>query len=299
MPERLLVVDGNNLLIRAVKATEHVGLSSSDGTPTAAIHVFIQSLTRYVRQEKPSRLVVCWDGGRSAHRLAIDPDYKAQRAERVEGEDVESPFGQAKEFLTLSNVHHVELPGVEADDLVAAYWRAAEPEDAVVILSGDKDFLQLLDGRTEQVRPGGRSGDERWGRERVEADLGCTPESLVFAMALTGDALDNVRGVPGFGHKTACKVLSKHGWSLDAALAAEPRLAEHQEQVRRSLALVDLRGCIPGVDPPAVPRFDPTTTASVMYAALAGYLDHYQLASVRQKLDAGTLWHARKLASTA
>lgn len=287
-----LVVDGNNLLIRAVKATERVPLSSEDGVPTAAIHAFIQSIARYIRQEQPGWMVVCWDGGRSTHRLAIDAHYKEQRhARSKEDEHGDSPFGQAKEFLTLANIHHVEMPGVEGDDLVAAYWRIKRSDERIVILSGDKDFLQLIDSQTTQVRPGGRTGDARWTEQRVIAELGCRPDQLPLVMALTGDALDNVPGVPGFGHKTACKWLARYDWSLEALLqAGEPRLDGYRDQILRALALVDLRSPVADIDPPPVPAFTPTMPSSVMCPDLCRFLDRYQLVSVRDRLMTNLLW---------
>lgn len=288
-----LVVDGNNLLKRAEFAAmgKHVHLSNDDGIPTAALHIWISMLAKYVHEVRPERMVVCWDGGRSTHRMSLYDGYKSARADKPEVEDETTPFGQAKEFLTLAGIHHCEQPGVEADDLIAAYWRTNPAGQRLYILSGDKDFLQLLDGYTEQIRPGG-GANERWTINRVRTELGCKPEHLPIVMALTGDTSDNVPGVPGFGTKTAVKVLGKHDWDLEAALAcpAHPKLAGQRDVALRNLSLVDLRTAISGIDVGPVPRFTPTTVTSLAYRELQTYLDRYQLASVKQRLTDGTLW---------
>lgn len=293
LTRRSLLVDGNNLLKRSEFAAlgKHVDLSNREGIPTAALMIFVNMVSRYVREVQPDNMVVCWDGGRSTFRTALSADYKAERKDKPEIEEETTPFGQAKEFLTLAGIHHCEQPGVEADDLIAAYWRGKQSTDRVYILSGDKDFLQLLDGWTEQIRPGG-GVNERWTTNRVRTELGCKPEHLPIVMALTGDATDGVIGVPGFGTKTAVKVLSKHDWSLDALLRCDqhPKLVGQDANVHRNLALVDLRSPQPGIAVPPVPRFTPTSTISVVYPALEQFLTRYQLASVHQRLASGSLW---------
>jgi len=292
LTRRTLIVDGNNILIRAIFAMQGHELSV-DGVPTGAMNTFISMLAKYVRQEKPDNLVVCWDGGRSEKRTALYADYKAQRKDRDEEEDATRPFSQVKEFLTLAGVHHVEMPGVEADDLIAAYWRNKHSSERVVILSADKDFLQLLDGWTEQIRPG-TGVDERWTSSRVRQELGCRPEHLPAVMALVGDVADNVPGIRGFGHKTACKHLAAVDWDLERLIAETQhiRLVGRGEEIRRNLALVDLRHNQVDVEvATGAPRFSPTTVASAAFPMLDRFLDHYQLAGVRSKILAGTLWH--------
>lgn len=294
---RTLCVDGNNLLIRAAKATEGRAMLSSDaGVPTAALLVFINTLSRYVREVDPDHLVVCWDGGRSTHRTALFEGYKASRADRGE-EGEEGPFGLAKEFLTLAGFHHVEHAGVEADDLVAHYARNRVWHERVTILSGDKDFLQLLDGWVEQIRPGS-GADERWTGQRVRAELGLKAEHIPFQKALTGDLGDNVPGVPGIGPKTAIKLLAKYDWDFERLLAsAEPKILGRAATIRRDLALVDLCQPLPGLRLAPAPVFRPTTPTSVLWGPLMAFLERYQMVSVIDRLRAGTLWHDRMLAN--
>lgn len=295
---RTLLIDGNNLLIRSQKAAEggRLALSTDDGIPTAALLIFINTLSRYLREIVPERMVVCWDGGRSQYRASIFEGYKASRSSRTGRDEPQGIFGLAKEFLTLAGIHHVELPGVEADDLIAAYWQHRRADERLVILSGDKDFLQLLNGWTEQIRPGGGLS-ERWTANRVRTEMGCRPEQLPLVMALTGDAGDGVPGIPGFGYKTACKFLARYGWSLETLLeAGEKRLFGQREAVLRNLRLVDLR--TPREDVPVVPEppvFRPTEITDAAGKSFLDFLMRYQLASVRDRFVAGALW--RKVGS--
>lgn len=289
--QHTLVVDGNNLLIRSIKAMERTNLSAH-GVPTGALHTFINCLSRYVREAEYSHVVVCWDGGASLFRKAIFPGYKADRPERGEEHDI-GPFALAKEFLSLVNIHHVEHPGVEADDLVAAY--CAGRRWKMTILSGDKDFLQLLDDTeptVSQVRPGG-GADETWTAARVEAEMGCKPEQIPLVMALTGDTGDGVPGVPGFGTKTAVKALVAHEWDLGKLFdTSDPKWLKKIDGQRstasRNHALVDLRN--PNTVVPPEPLFQPTTMGSSLAPDLLEFLERYELASVRERFLAGALW---------
>lgn len=290
---KTLIVDGTNILVRGIKALEgRVGLSAH-GVPTGPLMVFINSMGRYIGEEKPDRVVVCWDGGRSTYRTSIYSAYKAARADRVVETEHEH-FGLAKQFLALANIYQTEMEGVEADDLVAAYWRSSDPFEHTVILSGDKDFLQLLDGRTEQIRPQ-TAGNERWNTERVLADLGCTPFDIPSVMALTGDSGDGVPGVPGFGHKTACKALAAHDWSLTDLLMTNDakwvkKISGYQDQVLMARKLVDLRGNNLGLSLPVPPHFNPVQPDSGLGQDLIAFFEHWEMRRVIDRFRANTLW---------
>lgn len=290
---KVLVVDGSNIVMRCVKAIEHGSgpPMSVDDIPTGPLHLTIQMLSRYVRQVQPDRMVVCWDGGRSTYRTRLYPAYKSERRER----DPESPESIAymlvKEFLSLAGIHHVVLEGVEADDLVAHYCRIKEKHERVTILSGDKDFLQLLDGWTEQIRPGG--DDVPWTSNKVRTEMGCKPEHVPIVMALTGDSGDGVPGVPGFGTKTAVKFLAKYDWDLERLLASnEKKIMGWESQARLSHALVDLLEPLPNqaITLPQAPAFVPTGPASVLWGDLMDFVNRWHLAQAKDRLQAGNLW---------
>ncbi len=292
---QVLVVDGNNLLVRAIKAMERSNLSSH-GVATGPLLSFINGLSRYVKEWRPQQLVVCFDGGRSFYRTRIDATYKANRVTK-EGDDFkESSFALAKEFLALSNIHHVEMPQIEADDLIAAYWRKKPADASFAILSGDKDFFQLVDSQTVVLRP----GEDTWyDEEEVYVKMGCFPHQIPAVMALTGDTSDNVPGVPGFGTKTAVKHLQAHGWDIDTMFNTEdPKLAAklegHSERVMLNLLLVNLREEWIGdqVSVGEIPQFKPTTNGNALLPELIAFLQRYEMNSVKDRLVTGTLWNA-------
>lgn len=285
-----LLIDGNNVLMRAVKGMEHAGLVG-DGAPTGAVMTFINSVARHVREEQPASVVVCWDGGRSEFRTALYARYKEDRERRREhGEH--SPFAMAKEFLTLSGVLHTEVPGWEADDLIASYWRAVRAQDGrVVIVSGDHDLLQLVDPGTTQVKVGtGRAATERWDEARVLSALGCRPEHLAMAMALQGDPGDSVPGLRGVGPKRAAKMLQAGGWSWPEVLGGLE--AAERALVELSLRLVDLRS-VPGLLHAVPPPTRLTAPGDALYPHLVGFLRRYELRRIEESLARGTLWGDR------
>jgi DNA polymerase-1 len=295
----ILVVDGSNLVMRAIHAMQRTHLSSDD-IPTGPLMTFINMLSRYVRETDPDRVVVCWDGGVHYARRAIYADYKANRnAVPYEFEEYKKgTFALVRQYLTLAGVHHVRVDDVEADDLVALYTMHRQDEK-VIILSGDKDFLQLLGDDVEQIRPGSNLS-ERWTASRVEQEMGCHPDHLAEVMALTGDTTDNIPGIPGFGLKTACKLLAAYDWDLNAAIRGseaqegrvtfERRLCGHEEEVRRNWALVDLTTIYGDIDMPPAPPFRPTTIISALWSELLDFLNLYRLASIKDRYQLGEMW---------
>src|SRR4051812_12452952 len=205
-----MLIDGKNLLVRARYAAARHEMSNHEGIPTGPLVIFVNQLSRFIRDHRPDYVLVAWDGGRSAYRLNIDPDYKLAR--RGNGQDSDSHGDLAWTLLELCNIQQVILEGVEADDIIAHYWRHRDPTEDMVIVSGDKDFHQLLDRGVIQVAPGAEASS--MDAEGVQRAYGCRPRDLPLVMALTGDAVDGVPGAPGFGTKTAVKVLDAADWSL-------------------------------------------------------------------------------------
>lgn len=290
---KVLIVDGNNLMMRAVHATVGRAVMTADGVSTAALVVFVNSLSKFVCDERPDAVVVCWDSGGSDYRSRLYPAYKESR--KTPAEDLEthkhSSAELIHEFLALAGIPQMQQKGVEADDLIAEYWRVHRRRgDQVVLLSNDKDFLQLLDDGTEQLRlSSGGAPTDRWTAARVRGELLCEPFQLPVAMSLAGDLSDDVPGVRGYGMKTAIKKLTKAGWNVEKI--PDPRVQDALEQVTTSFALVDL---IEPIDPPVslspVPPFRPTTVASAAGVALQEYLNRYKLELIRTRWLTASLW---------
>jgi DNA polymerase-1 len=246
---RWLLIDGFNLAYRCFYATP--ALTRADGFPTNALHGWVKSLWRLIDQEKPAHTAVFFDLGGSRERLALHPEYKAQRAEMPE--DLSRQIDGVKTLTRLLGLAAVEIDGVESDDLLATCAvRRAEAGDDVLIVSSDKDFAQLVGERIRVLLPP-PSAQPRLGWRLLDAagvreKFGVGPERIVDYLALIGDTSDNIPGLNGVGPKTAIKWLERHGdleGILAAAATVEPErfrapLVESAERLRLNRRLVTL-----------------------------------------------------------
>lgn len=286
----LLLIDANNLFMRAHFATarEHM---SAGGENTAALVVFAEGIVRHIRTERPDRVAVCWDGGRSDYRAGLLPSYKSSRAAE-QPQDVRTQRDQVREFLAVAGIHQIVRPGFEADDLVSRYWYDAE--EPVVIVSNDKDFFQLAGANpqghpTEIVRlSGGGAPNERWNARKVREHTGVPPRHIPSWMAITGDPGDDVPGVQGIGPKKALQALQGAGWVLESI--EDPAIRQAHAQVVLSRLLVNLRLPVPGLVLPRPPKCSPTTVGSAMYGDFVRFLQQYRMARMLSRLSTGRLW---------
>ncbi len=225
---RLLIVDGHAYAYRAFHAIRE--LRAPDGRPTNAIYGFVKMLEKMGQMVVPSHQMVVWDGGLSAARTAALPDYKAPRPEMPA--DLRPQLAGLGEFLAAARIASYRADGVEADDYIASLARRAAAEGwDVVIASSDKDFMQLVSARIGLWNPNDKTGTI-WGAGQVRAKTGVAPEQVADWLALMGDAVDNIPGVPGVGPKTAAELLNQFG-SVENLLA---RLDEvKSEKLRQSL----------------------------------------------------------------
>ena len=256
-PKRLYLIDGSGYIFRAYHALPP--LSRSDGTPTGAVSGFCNMLAKLLDdihdEGDVGHLAVIFDAGRRTFRNDIYPDYKAHRPEPPE--DLVPQFALIRDATRAFNVSCIEMPGFEADDLIATYARLAEAEGySVVIVSSDKDLMQLVTDGVSMLDP---IKQRRIGAAEVEDKFGVGPDKVVEVQALAGDSVDNVPGVPGIGVKTAAELINTYG-DLDTLLARadeikqpkrRERLIENAEDARVSLELVRLRVDVPledGID---------------------------------------------------
>jgi len=241
---RLLIVDGHAYAYRAFHAIRE--LRGPAGQPTNAIYGFVKMLEKMRSALEPTHLTVVWDGGLSAERMAALPEYKAQRPEMPA--DLRPQLDEIVSYLTAAGVASFCGDGIEADDYIASLARrAADAGWNVVIASADKDFMQLVSARVGLLNPNDKTG-MIWAHEQVRAKAGVEPEQVAGWLALMGDAVDNIPGVPGVGPKTAAELLKQFG----SVTALFERLAEVKseklraaleraaEAVRRNLKLVQL-----------------------------------------------------------
>jgi DNA polymerase I len=246
---RLLIVDGHAYAYRAFYAIRE--LRSPSGQPTNAIYGFVKMLARMHELIGPTHRIVVWDGGLSAARVASLPEYKAQRPEMPD--DLRPQLDGIVSYLEAAGVASFRRDGVEADDYIACLVRhASAAGTAVVIASADKDFMQLVSPGVGLLNPNDKS-EAVWTQEQVRVKTGVGPEQIVDWLALMGDNVDNIPGVPGVGHKTATDLLNRFG----SVAGIYARLAEVKseklrealrvsaEAVQRNLKLVRLHDDLP------------------------------------------------------
>jgi DNA polymerase-1 len=225
---RLLIVDGHAYAYRAFYAIRN--LRGPEGRPTNAVFGFVKMLDKMRAALEPAHLIVVWDGGLSAERMAAHPEYKSQRPEMPD--DLQPQLDEIGEYLAAAGIAGFCGHGVEADDYIACLARrAAAAGWNVVIASSDKDFMQLVSARIGLLNPNDKTA-AIWSREQVVAKAGVEPEQVADWLALMGDAVDNIPGVPGVGPKTAAELLKLFG----SVAALYARLAEvKSEKLRAAL----------------------------------------------------------------
>lgn len=263
--ERLLIVDGNNLVARSHFAMVGANLQDRQGRATGALYGTIKSFLGYLRELRPTHCVWMFDDGQSAMRTALLPEYKGHR--KYSGTVATDPkaglpaqFDALRDFFDVIGVKHWSQRGIEADDLIAraVRWNKwPERVDETVILSGDHDMLQLVSfcPSIKVHRPGDRAaaaggavglgGRKKelvlYGVNEVTAKYGLPPHRLAEMWALTGDSGDNIKGIPGVGPKTAAKWMHKHT-ALSVVLANEPKCEGYRRLCATNLELIELDG---------------------------------------------------------
>ena len=235
--KKLMLLDGYSLAFRAFYALPE-DLQTSDGTYTNAAYGFTAMLIKLLQEQRPEYIACCLDMAAPLERSAAYPDYKSNRSKAPDTFSSQIPL--IREVLKVLQIPIYELAGHEADDLIAYLARCAPEEGVdVQIVTGDRDFFQLVDKRIHVMyNRRGISDIVEMDPKAVEERYGVPPTKYVDLKALEGDNSDNLPGVPGVGTKTVAKLVQKYGSSEEAvAHAAEqtPKLAEnlaaHAEQV--------------------------------------------------------------------
>lgn len=217
MDKPLILVDGSNYVYRAYYAIS--GLSNSRGFPTNAIYGFTNMLLKIIREWKPDYLAVVFDLRGPTFRHELFPAYKATR--KTTPEDLAVQLPRIKEIIRGFSIPVIESQGIEADDIIGALAaREAARGGRVVIASGDKDMMQLVSPLIIMVDA---MHDKTYDLAAVRERFGVEPEKVPEIMGLTGDASDNIPGVPGVGPKTARRFIEEFG-SIENLIAHVDRL---------------------------------------------------------------------------
>lgn len=284
----LLLIDGHSLAYRAFHALPDT-IATDEGFPTNALYGLAAMMMKMLAEERPGRVVVCWDAPGRTFRHEQNPEYKANRAAtpdlfREQAEHFR-PLMEAFGFV------NVELPGYEADDLIGTLARRAEEAgEPVVILTGDRDAFQLVSDNVRVMATGrGVTDTKLYTPEAVRERYGIGPELMTDFRGLVGDPSDNLKGVPGIGEKGAAQLLQRYG-SLDAVLdhAGEqsPKrrqaLMEHADEARRTRGMAVIERDAPlELDLDEVPPLD---FGPERMEALRELFERFQFGSLLRRL---------------
>lgn len=221
MPEeRLYLLDTFAFIFRSYFANPRL--------KNGAAYTFARIALQLLEKHHPTHIAAVFDTPEPTFRHELYPDYKANRAEMPE--DLRPQIPLIRQLIEAMNIPIVELPGFEADDVMGTLAkRAAKDGLGAVIVSPDKDLLQLVDDAAGITVLNTKDGEIWHDREGVKARMGVFPEQVVDFLSLLGDASDNVKGVPGIGEKGAAQLLEKYG-SLDGVLAAKAELKPKQRE---------------------------------------------------------------------
>jgi DNA polymerase-1 len=245
---RLFLIDGSSQMYRAYHAIR--GLTGPDGRSTNAVYGFVTMLRKLVAEQQPEFLAAAFDLAGPTFRSDLAADYKANRAPMPADLAEQIPWvHEACEALGVPILTHERY---EADDVLGTLARRGVAEGfEVVLVTGDKDFFQLVDEHVRVFNP--RDEGTWYDAAGVKEKFGVEPSQVVDVLSLMGDAIDNVKGVPGIGEKGARDLIATHG-TLDALLEAaetvpqkkyREALATHADAARQARELVRIHTDVP------------------------------------------------------
>lgn len=249
MADKLYIIDGMAFAFRSYYAIKN--LRDSKGRPTNAVFGFARVLLKLIREQDPSHIVVVFDAPGKTFRDEIYPAYKANRAETPQ--DLLDQFAVIDQLVEAFNIPMLRIPGYEADDVMGALARKVEAKGMeTVLVSGDKDLLQLVTDKALVFDPNKGDNGVWYDREGVKERFGVPPEHVIDVLGLMGDSTDNVPGVRGIGEKTARKLLEEYG-TLENLYAhlddikgkQREKLEEDRDKAFLSRDLVTIRTDVP------------------------------------------------------
>ncbi len=203
--KQLILVDGSGYIFRAFHALPP--MNTSRGLPTQAVYGFIRMLLKLLKDARPSHIAIVFDSPKRTFRDDLFADYKANRSEAPNDLIVQIPY--IHRAVAAFRIKSLMIEGFEADDVIGTLAKRAAKDDFVVtLITADKDFMQLVG---PHVTLWDTMRDRRIGARDVRERFGVEPSALVDIQALTGDTIDNIKGVPGVGEKTASALIQKFG----------------------------------------------------------------------------------------
>jgi len=241
--DELFLIDGNSLAYRAFFALPE-SIATHDGRPTNAIYGLASMFAKFLIDEDPAAVIVCWDAGWSGRELTYEP-YKSQRKPRPDL--LREQWPHLMPLAEAFGFTNIKVDGYEADDVIASLTKRAREQDLdVMVVSGDRDVYQLVeDGVRVMTTSRGVTDTKIYDRDGVVERYGVPPELVTDLIGLKGDTSDNIPGVPGIGDKTAAQLLQEYG-DLEGVLAnienisgakRKENLTNHAEDARISKQL--------------------------------------------------------------
>ena len=251
--KRLFLIDGYAMLYRCHFALIRNPLITSYGLHTSALYGFTNQTLKLIESESPDYIGAIFDTKEKTFRHEYYPSYKATREKMPE--ELQDQLPHLWRLLQGLNIFYTSKPGFEADDIVGTLVkRAGNRELDIYIVSGDKDFMQLVNDHVFLYSPGGARGQTKiYDNKGVEERWGVPPESMIDLLGLMGDASDNIPGVRGVGEKSAQKLIKEFG-SLESALDHAEKvtnkrvrngLLDHKEDAILSKELVKIHTDVP------------------------------------------------------
>ena len=234
MSEPVLLIDSYAQIFRGYYAVR--ALSNKNGDPTNAIFAMMRFLMKLEEDHPGAPGAFVFDKGRPPHRLALAPDYKANRPPCPE--DLQAQLPCIRELITAFGWNIIEAENTEADDLIASLALHFEKDQDIRIISADKDIAQVIDEKIEMLVPDqAGKGFARRGLKEVEEKFGIPASAIVDYLAMIGDSADNIPGIAGVGPKTAAQLINKFG-SIENMLAKVHEI--ERETLKKNIELVRL-----------------------------------------------------------
>lgn len=242
----LLLVDGNAMLFRAYYATAYgQRMTSRDGIPTNAIFGFANMLQKAMDLVQPDSILVAFDAGKHTFRHELYADYKGGR--KPAPDDLVPQFQLVRDYLDAFHIRWVEMPDIEADDLIGSFSASADGY-RTVIFSSDRDLLQLIGpSTTVMLMKKGITEMAEMTEDALKEEMGIVPTQIIDLKGLMGDHSDNIPGIPGIGEKTALKLLDQyhdvenvlaHADELKGALGKKVREGKESAMLSKTLATI-------------------------------------------------------------
>ncbi|HZU25261.1 MAG TPA: DNA polymerase I [Bryobacteraceae bacterium] len=292
---RLFLIDSFGYIFRAYHARARTGappMRTSTGLSTEAVYIFHNMLRKLQQAYHPEYVAAVFESGKPTFREEAFADYKANRTEMPE--DLGPQIGYIRRLLEAMRIPILEYEGFEADDVIGAIARRAEETVDVVIVSSDKDMLQLVDDRVSMFNP--VKEDVWYDPATTEQFMGVRPEQVADLLALKGDAIDNIPGAPGIGDKGAKDIILKFG-SVEAALErageVERRMYRESLQNNRDRILLSKRLATIDTSVPIPFELDTVRTQEPDLATLRQVCKELEFFSLLKELGAVDDAHTR------